>query len=369
MNRILATLLLAAFLVPAVSAGPGHAGPVPYEQKLYVHMVDGDWVLHPSEPAGESLQAAHQGAPGCGNSFRWQAAFTQDVPSYDGGASASMTPGLARNASFDTPRPELVWYLEADNQAPAAINQAIMGTALVSGSLRTGSDVSAWGDGDIIATATEELTPTSIAAGDAQVYKFELKMTWQVEQELAPGTAMQLEVQVNFGPEQCRSDFPTLRAFSADGFRPHVVFWLFDPVRGDIFTVNSDNGTVVVDLTIRSPWGTAAIGNPNDAIISGPAGEVAGVQRTIDRATEDALILQWSWVQGSAPNATYRVDIAFADFNGDGVITDFLIFDVKGPEPVDDGGADPAPKKDSPGVGFVALLGAILAVGLALRRR
>ena len=381
MHRLILSLLAISLFVPLAVAGPGHGGPTPYEQDLFVHFLDGKMVLHPSEPDGAVEEEPSGSAPGCVPSptmHRWQAAFTREAPDYEDTPSGDIVPGLARNATFNEKiRPSLIWYVELTDLATGGASSLPFGqmSPVLRAWLRTGSDLTTFGDGDVIASA-QDTSATAVAAGDRSVYVFDFRVTWEAAflNYIPNGTDFQLEVELQVGPEQCSSSLPGLRAYSGPGLRPRVAFELYDPVFVyDIFA-QWDDGTVLVDLVVTSPWGPSDIqvlGTPSltgpQGDVRGPAGDAPGLTPASYEETE-RVSARWTWDQGAAPNGTYRVDLVVGSVNTGFTATDYWIFRVGAdPTQVPRPAAPATPDQGIPGLAPGLALLALAAV--AMRRR
>ena len=356
--RALPMTMIALFIVASnVSAGPGHQGPAPVEESMFVHFTDQGMALHPTQPtAYKSLTS--DAMPACGEVLSWQAAFNQGNPA--DGVQAGL---LSRQADLDTARPKLTWFLQATTPGAGVASPVPLPDVHLVTSLRTGMDTAILEDGTELARAEETITPVSTAMDG--VYALESRLTWANDPLLPSGEALQLEVSLNFGPEPCQTPLPGIAPYADADHQPRIDWKVYDPVRLDDFRAQDDNGTVTLTLEATSPWGSGHIAPIDDPTIAGGIGPVSGVTRTsIEEG--DLLRVTWSWLQGSAPNGTYRADIMIQDIFGAVSTPDNIVFTVGDNREPRHVPLEPEPVKESPGLGIVALLAVF---GLVMKNR
>lgn len=347
MRALLVTLAVLFVAGLDVSASPGHQGPTPVDESMFVHFTGQGLALHPTEPTSyEGI--GNDATPACGTSLSWQAAFNQGSPT-DG-----LQPGLlSRQADLDTARPKLTWFLHATVPGVGAASPVPLPDAHIVASLRTGADTASLADGIELARAQETLTPTSTSVDG--VYMLESRLTWTNDPLLPAGEALQLEISLSFGPEACQTPLPGIAAYADNDHQPRLDWKVYDPVRLDDFRAQDNNGTVTLTLEASSPWGSQHIAPVDDPTVAGGIGPVSGVTRTsIEEG--DLLRVTWTWLQGSAPNGTYRADIMIQDIFGAVSTPDNIVFTVGDNREPRQVPLEPEPVKESPGLGIAAVL-------------
>ena len=94
MTRLGIACLIGLLLLAPATAGPGHQGPTPVEERMYIHFTEAGMLLNPAQPGTASLSEAPAAPPVCASALSWQAVFTTDP------AVAGSSP-LVREADFD----------------------------------------------------------------------------------------------------------------------------------------------------------------------------------------------------------------------------------------------------------------------------
>lgn len=345
MNRWL-LLALMSFVVPLASAGPGHDGPIPVESAMYIHAAD-VLVLHPSAPNGSHVLTA-ESAPCAPQS--WQMGY-HNAADGTGGLE------LARQADLDGPV-DLIWYVQwlLPNEEPVP---ASLPALRVDAALRSGTDLAAAGDGQELASFGGTVSPTQVA-GSPGVHRLDVRLAW-IGDSVLPTEGFQLEL--SLGLDQACATIPGVDAISRDGARPHLAWRIFDPIRIDLLSAIPVGDSVAITLHASSPWGREHLVASAPVVQGGD-----GIRHEAD-LVEDAIgtTLQQSWTWSGA-NGTYAVDVVVGAVDGSVQIADKALFRLGGDAPPSTTpSTTPAPAKESPGLGLVAIAAAVLVARRAQR--
>ncbi|MGB1697195.1 MAG: hypothetical protein ACPHK8_02215 [Thermoplasmatota archaeon] len=185
-----------------------------------------------------------------------------------------------------------------------------------------------------------------------------------------------------FGPDEFQSS--SIHLVSSQEYLPRMELSVFDPVYVEFLHPQVAGGTLLVHAGVNSPWGTYDLDVKNIKMtIDGPTipGEIEKVEATNahvhglhDEAAQITYL--WKFRDENAANGEYTITLEVPNLQGTAKVVTEAKFTIDGKKlyTVDEQGKEEVqeikdPVKESPGVSILALMAALGAALVTLRRR
>ncbi len=342
----------------------------------------------------------------------WHTYYGYSTPGYveydfeeDGGPRYHKERGISFDAKLDTSAPFTVyWYLETQaasgdldqadpNQVPIVVPQVA-----VRATMRHGDDVSvgdaAYNDGGVIAigeTDPVDLSPQApnyMEVNGRHVYEFAIPMSFQ-DDTVTRDEAFNIRIDVFMDNPACSGEgyfMPNVvRLHTSPDHRPRFDWSVLNPLVINYIHPQFVGDELVIHTEMNSPWGNYDVDESDGGIqvsVSGPSPALslqraAFVQRHHEHFFHQepvAVTYIWPYLQDSASNGVYTVEVKARNDQGTAEAVGRAAFEIGKNVGISDTGEEvesvgQEAQEESPGIGLLALLGAVAAAGLAGRRR